>query len=911
MQLKYWPAVLFAVSIFAAGQNGSTPVVKPSSVNAPRQSSSLPAGAPQLPVHERFATFRAGEFKSVFLLQNVRTDVPITVTPGLILGQGEVPLDPVTLQPHSATEVDITGYLQAHGFSDTGGTAVVRYTFSPYEGVSAVVLSSDDIHHLYVNSYAQSPEEYWQGTSYDAALWAPDEDTKGTISLINTSWEQQTAQVTFLIKGRSEEQAPIVIPPRSTRTLNIDALVTRSQETGAGIHVEYSDYPGSILVEGHLVNQRTGFEKYIHFLDKTLKYPTGTVRTQFLLLGQQPNDDGFPAEMSFRSVAVVRNIDSVPVQVTPTLKFERNGSPESIKLNALTLGVGESRIIDLKEAQKAGFVPADFHQGSLKLDPGTDHASVVAELFNFNDQTGGYTIGPMFFAYPSRGTQSIWRTDGTFQTTVMVENTATQDDVVTLQLYSDNGTYTKTLPITAGNLLKINLKQLQQENVPDDNGHSLSDTYGTLSLTGKNGHLSKLSYDKLIHNDVDSDYVGLPGGPGSCDSVQSVSLFLVGSDSPFQVWEEWDWTDGTVEQAQTSGTFSNNTNMLQIYSTSGGDMANLYPYGSGGTVAFFGQPTPVMDCPACSEDDETPEGRASAPPMPTLSCSPASVTRAQSSTCSVSASGSATYSGWKFTDGTNNVTPNNTSSSWGGAIVTSGTVSVNVSVDGSVAVPLSASLSVNPRSGFTFTAVSPQQESDPFTGNGCSISVPSPPTSTGGSTGDPVGMFCLQQRFNLQTSGQISSGPNTGYSYVTSVSNSNSNGPTAYYWIIGPDLQSTSSTFYQAQCGNYNAQTNPNGFISGANLNANTVRHESGTIQSHYENYVVAQNTSSNNLGTVAEAIVGLTDGQTLANNATATLNSKLSTITTATQVEPCDVTHNASCVFQGFINFFPYQACN
>ena len=73
---------------------------------------------------------------------------------------------------------------------------------------------------------------------------------------------------------------------------------------------------------------------------------------------------------------------------------------------------------------------------------------------------------------------------------------------------------------------------------------------------------------------------------------------------------------------------------------------------------------------------------------------------------------------------------------------------------------------------------------------------------------------------------------------------------------------------------------------------------------------MLAQNISTNNLGTVAEAIVGLTDPTTLANNATSTLSGKQDTIKTATQIEPCDVTHNASCVFQGFINFFPYQAC-
>lgn len=607
-------ALTASTSLGLAGQSVTAPAVKPSTVNVPRQASGLPVGAPQLPVHEKFATFRAGEYKSVFLLQNFRSDVSVQVTPALILSSGEISMDPVTLQPHSATTVDISAFLQAHGLPDKAGTAVLRYTFSPYAAVSAVVLSSDNVHRLYVNSYAQSPEEYWQGTSYDATLWAPDEGTKGSISVINTSQEQRTVQVTYLVNGHSEQQPPITIPPRTTHTLNIDDLVNRSRETGAGIHVEYSEYPGTILVEGHLINKDTGFEKYIHFLDKTLRYPNGTVRTQFLLLGQQPVEDGFPSGMSFRSVAVVHNIDSVRVHVTPTLKYDRNGSPKSVSLKPLTLDVGESRIIDLGVEQRAGRVPDDFHQGSLMLDPNTDHASIVAELFNFDDKTGGFTIGPMFFAYPGRATQSVWRTDGTFQTTIMIENTAAQDDSVTLQLFSDSGTYSKTFPIAAGHLLKINLKQLQQENVPDENGRTLADTYGSLSIAGKNGHLSKLSFDKLIHSAIDSDYVGLPGGPGSCVSVQSVFMFLSGSQNPYEVWEESDWTDGTVEDWHTSGSSTSSTNMMQIWGTSSGDMANLFAVDTQThRIAFFGQQTPVMDCPACSEDDETPEGIVSIP----------------------------------------------------------------------------------------------------------------------------------------------------------------------------------------------------------------------------------------------------------------------------------------------------------
>jgi hypothetical protein len=626
------PAWLLMSGMLA--QSTPPPRLVPSNVMVLPLPNGVPTAAKSRPIHERFATFRAGDFKSVFLFQNFRSDVAVTITPVLIVKQGELSLDPVTLQPHSSTTVDINSFLQSHGIEDSRGTAVMRYTFSPYDGIGGVVLSSDETHSLYVNSYAQSPEEYWEGSSFDAALWAPDSNTKGTISLINTTSEQRTATLTFLVKGHSETQKPITLAPRETRTLNINDLVARSRETGAGIHVEYSEYPGDVLVEGHLINKKSGFEKYIHFLDKTLKYPNGTVRTQFLLLGDQPAEDGFPANISFKSVAVVRNIDNVTVDVTPTLKFNRNGAPQSVALPALNLAVGESRVIDLSAARKAGLVPADFRQGSLKLDPNTDHASIVAELFNFDERSGGFTIGPMFFAYPGRATQSVWRTDGSFQTTIMVENAADQDDTLTLQLFSDAGKYSKTFPIRAGDLLKINLKQLQDGKVPDDEGNLLVSTSGVVALSGVRGVDSKLSFDKLVHSADNSDYVGLPGGPGDCVGMTGISLFLTGSQNPYDIWYEEDWSDGTVDDVAASDTASSNTNLMTI----SGAQAWLWPINSSSQlVSISGPPVSRMDCPACSVDDFTPVSQVTVPAIT------ASLTLATASFTTQVANGTATF----------------------------------------------------------------------------------------------------------------------------------------------------------------------------------------------------------------------------------------------------------------------------
>lgn len=561
--------------------------------------------------HEKFATFLAGDdFKSVLLIENFRPDSAITFTPALIVRRGEVPLDPITVPAHSIVALNINAALKSHDCPDTSGLVVARYNFKTYGAATTVVEMQDEKHHLYLNSYGQSPEEYWTGTEYDGVVWAPQEDTRGFISVTNASDEMHVVQLTFLVKGRSDQQPELKVPPRQTRIVSIDGLVARSGTSGAGIHVAYSKdasekYPGAILVEGQLFNKKTGFAKHIHFVDKDLLHPTGILRTHFLLLGRQPAEDNFPTNVSFHSVAAVRNIDTGSVKVSPVVKFLQNGVLQSVSLPPRVLAPAESSIINFNEEQKAGRLPSDFNQGSLELIPDTGHTSVVAELFNFSD-TGGYVVGPSFSSYPARSTASIWRTDSAFQTTIMIENTADEDDRMAVRLYSDQGIYKKTFAVPKGGLLKINLRDLQQRAIPDDDGKVLTGTSGMLSLIGSHGTRSKLSYDKIIHDSNDSNYVGFP--PNPCDFVTGILLSSdMSGNPPFAVMKEYDWSQAGADINPASGSFTSDSSLAQITNNGSGDMLTFTPPEDGqfrNVTIFpeFSQET-VENCVACSSGD--------------------------------------------------------------------------------------------------------------------------------------------------------------------------------------------------------------------------------------------------------------------------------------------------------------------
>ena len=133
--------------------------------------------------------------------------------------------------------------------------------------------------------------------------------------------------------------------------------------------------------------------------------------------------------------------------------------------------------------------------------------------------------------------------------------------------------------------------------------------------------------------------------------------------------------------------------------------------------------------------------------------------------------------------------------------------------------------------------------------------------------------------------------------------------PTSFNWIAADDVLNSSSVFYLHQCGNYNAATNT-GFIGGADLSTNTVRHESALVQGHYGNYVTAQSTTQYNVGLAYESSVTYGNLSSLEASASSSVSQRQNAIQTATGVEPYSVNQSATGVFLGPLNFSPYVPC-
>jgi hypothetical protein len=157
-------------------------------------------------------------------------------------------------------------------------------------------------------------------------------------------------------------------------------------------------------------------------------------------------------------------------------------------------------------------------------------------------------------------------------------------------------------------------------------------------------------------------------------------------------------------------------------------------------------------------------------------------------------------------------------------------------------------------------------------------------------------------------------GPNNGYQYVTSVSDSSGSQPTKFEYIVVSDLLNNSSTFYTSQCGTFSA-SNSSGFIAGSQLSLNVFDHEQGSVLSHWTEYRDAQDNPNNNIGSAMEPIIGVpgTPSNTYSNNVNTAAQNALNTIAQAVAVEPCGglVNQDSSqaCESCGNVNYSPYQS--
>jgi hypothetical protein len=536
---------------------------------------------------------------STINLINIRQDMDVTVTPTLLIDGKAVTLSPLTIPPRLSRSINIGDELQSRGVrTATGGVSLTYQEPTKSGAISAEVLVANERANLYFSSVAVAREEF-MGTDLDAVLWSPGGDAHGFVALVNTSDAPLRITVTAIGSRGPASHNTLTIPAFASRSVALDDVMQShdAKQTGTGLRVSFIGHPGDVIAEAFLYSNHSSFSKHIHFVDSTMHFENVALRTHFALFGPQPSGHAFPAYTSFRSLAVIRNFDSQrTVTVTPVLRTDDGTAATYLSLTPITLRPDASDVIDFTALQTSGRIPSDVHQASVRFDLMPSENLVVAELFNYDSQIGGYVVGPSFTAYPSRASVSQWKTDSGFETELVIENISHTQDTATVSLFTSSGSRVdRLMSFAPGELRRLRVSDLQQRREGDDGQFPLYGGDGTLAVTGAHGTNSHLVVERLIHSPTQAEYVGLPSGP--CVYVTDIDGYFSGDSSPVDARGILNWSDGSSSDEFVSAISTSNSNLAQV---NGGSSVSVDMTQPEGSTADIGDEKFATSCGNCS-----------------------------------------------------------------------------------------------------------------------------------------------------------------------------------------------------------------------------------------------------------------------------------------------------------------------
>jgi hypothetical protein len=886
-----------------------------------------PPPPPPATDQQQFVSYWTTEtgWRTELQLRNNQVGQILTVTPVLRATDGtETPLFPVVIQPHEVKTVDVATAIGSSAPQLIGayGSLTLRYRAPSQINLYAAAMVMGVGHSIAFHVDATGEDQTENVGSREGIWWLPSASANDYLVLTNQGQNPlQLALSLYDASGKASTQN-FTLPPRGMNRLSVRQLLSAAMLASSygGIKVSAVNHAGSLDTLHALFDQDAGFSAVMKmfFYDPRSQIAerdyakTGqwTLRAPMLALSNPDRALAFPVGTVLQPQLFVRNTTSKPIDAALNFNWRTDTTIGKASGPTLHLVPYETRRIDVAALQDGKTLPQNAQWASVTMATTALPDEVVAVAASYDQALHFGAQTPFSDQLAIHWVGGQWNYDAQHDSIITAGNGGTKPTQTAFTIFYTQGTqrYELEQTLQPGEQMWMDIGKLIRESVPDKNGKTLpadltTGSYEVRDLTNKG--VGTLFEGKVIY---DKTYGHVVYGCAAC----------CGWTIPFNLW--YDPISVIITSFQDDGVTAwypcesqyddVSTSFYGGWSSGAPSIVTVDTYGTHTGVAVGSTTSQAHGCVQsnnahldCPNTCPTPIAPAN---VATLSCTPSSVTRGSSVTCSVSgAPTGATFSSWKFTDSSNNtVTGSGTSSSWSGMLVTSGTVSVQVSAAGSNPSTPTASVTVTNRNWHTAPA-SPAEAA-----NGTFITLPVPPQNTGTDSG--LGYFAWHYVLNsgsqgLQYSTINDNGLNQGYTYwpanqIFSTWN--------FQYEINPDLENTASTFYQEQCGK-------DGWILGSSLLTQTNRHEwNSSTQSHYALYSISLNSSSNNPGDFLEQQIASPGANltTFAQNSTSGINNRLSTVTSASGNEAVlyPVNYSESGTFLGNINYGPsYGSCN
>lgn len=173
---------------------------------------------------------------------------------------------------------------------------------------------------------------------------------------------------------------------------------------------------------------------------------------------------------TFSPYLALRNRSTKPMAVSANFIYDSAGEVKTLALPPLSLDGQESRLVNLKDYQDNGIIPASVPHGSVDLQYKGKPGALLAELASV-DQNGSFVRPVPLTCHGNRDlNMTFWRTDGDWHSSVTLQNVATEKNDVEITVSYPGGVYVIEKSILAGETAMVSINELQQSQEPDRAG---------------------------------------------------------------------------------------------------------------------------------------------------------------------------------------------------------------------------------------------------------------------------------------------------------------------------------------------------------------------------------------------------------------------------------------------------------
>ena len=283
-----------------------------------------------------------GMDSTLTLNNNMPQVMAATVT--LFSKEGEaLALPPMSLEPTSPIRLSL-GELSKGGRGDFSSGNVQVFFHGPSMGVTSQVSISSAAKRLAFESVESEVMDF-SSSKLDGIVWLPDEETRGSVVLTNTT--AGDLSVVGKTAQQGSEAKTFSLGGHETRLVDVgESFGIKGAGVSALVSLEHTGSPGALIVTGFATNAGTGFSTNLVFWDRS------TLRTTHLAgahvrFGRANAGEGFSPGTTFHAPLVIANAGSEATSASLFMDYTARSQTRRVGLGQISLAPMGLKQIDL------------------------------------------------------------------------------------------------------------------------------------------------------------------------------------------------------------------------------------------------------------------------------------------------------------------------------------------------------------------------------------------------------------------------------------------------------------------------------------------------------------------------------------------------------------------------------------